>query len=208
VLLFRFLKQLSNNNHNDRENAFSYISALIFVTVIGISLTAGSTYWSTIVKREKEKELLFRGDQIRRAIESYYQGAPGGGGTQYPNSLKDLLKDPRYLTTRRYLRKNYADPMTKDGQWGLITAPGGKIKGIFSKSKEKPLKVGNFQEDYKNFEKAVKYSDWKFVYPIEKEAGASSIPASGKTIEEESARSVDEEKFVREEELEQEDLEP
>jgi len=150
-----------------RESAFSYISALIFVTVIGISLTAGSTYWSTIIKREKEKELLFRGDQIQKAIESYYNGAPGGGGSQYPASLNDLLKDPRYLVTQRHLRKIYKDPMTKDGQWGLITVQGGRIKGVFSKSVEKPLKVGNFPEKYKNFEKADKYSDWRFVYPSE-----------------------------------------
>ena len=168
------------------EKAFSYLSALAFVAIMGVSLSAGGTYWSTVVKREKEKELLFRGDQIRRAIESYYKGAPGGGGTQYPGSLNDLLKDSRYLATQRYLRKAYPDPMTKDGQWGLIMAPGGKIKGVFSKSKEKPLKVGNFSEDYKSFENAEKYSDWRFVYPLEKSAAASPIPGSAKTKGEQS----------------------
>jgi type II secretory pathway pseudopilin PulG len=163
---------------------------------MGISLTAGGTYWSTVIKREKEKELLFRGGQIRRAIESYYNGAPGGGGTQYPVSLNDLLKDSRYLATQRYLRKVYLDPMTKDGQWGLVMAPGGKIKGVFSKSKEKPLKVGNFSEDNKSFEKAEKYSDWKFVYPVEKVAAASPQRAS------ESAEA--EEQVEREEPVEEE----
>ena len=164
-----------------RENAFSYISALIFVTVIGISLTSGSAYWSTIIKREKERELLFRGDQIRRAIESYYKGAPGGGGSQYPVSLNDLLKDPRYLVPKRYLRRIYKDPMTEDGQWGLIMAPGARIKGVFSNSKEEPLKVGNFPNDYKIFEKAATYSDWRFVYTPEKEGVAS--PTKGKPDE-------------------------
>jgi len=166
------------------ESAFSYISALIFVAVIGISLTSGSTYWSTVIKREKEKELLFRGDQIRKAIGSYYNGAPGGAGSQYPASLNDLLKDPRYLTTQRHLRKIYKDPMTKDGQWGLIKVQGERIKGVFSKSEEKPFKTGNFPAEYEDFEKAVKYSDWKFVYPSEKEENASS--GSGKSNEGES----------------------
>jgi type II secretory pathway pseudopilin PulG len=178
------------------EKAFSYLSALVFVAIMGISLTAGGTYWSTVLKREKEKELLFRGDQIRSAIESYYKGAPGGGGAQYPGSLDDLLKDSRYLATQRYLRKVYLDPMTKDGQWGLIMAPGGKIKGVFSKSKEKPLKVGNFPEDYKSFENAEKYSDWRFAYPLEKGAAASSTPASAKTKKEEP---VQEEELIEEE---------
>ncbi|MBN1624927.1 MAG: type II secretion system protein [Deltaproteobacteria bacterium] len=175
-----------------KENAFSYIAALIFVTVIGISLTSGSAYWSTIIKREKEKELLFRGDQIRRAIESYYNGVPGGGGSQYPASLNDLLKDPRYLTTQRHLRKIYKDPMTKDGEWGLITVQGGRIKGVFSKGVGTPVKTGNFPDEYEDFEKAVKYSDWKFVYPSEKEKTTSSMKeknvssGSGKSNEGES----------------------
>jgi type II secretory pathway pseudopilin PulG len=173
----KFFQQLSKNNYIYRQNAFSYISALVFVTVIGISLTTGSAYWSTIIKREKEKELLFRGDQIQRAIEAYYKSAPGGG-SQYPSSLNDLLKDTRYPSTKRYLRKIYKDPMTKDGQWGIVFASGGRIKGIFSDSKEKPLKVGNFSDNYKNFEKAKTYSDWKFVFPLEKEVDSSSLPAS------------------------------
>jgi type II secretory pathway pseudopilin PulG len=160
------------------ESAFTYITALIFVMIIGISLTTGSAYWSTIVAREKEKELLFRGDQIRKAIESYYNGAPGGGSNQYPASFNDLLKDSRYLATRRYLRKIYKDPMTKDGQWGFIRAPGGRIKGVFSLSKEQPLKVGDFTKDYASFENASVYSEWRFVYPIEIKTSDSSTKAS------------------------------
>jgi type II secretory pathway pseudopilin PulG len=164
----------------NKNDAFTYITALIFVMVIGISLTTGSAYWSTIVAREKEKELLFRGDQIRRAIESYYNGAPGGGSKQYPASLNDLLKDSRYLATRRYLRKIYKDPVTKDGQWGLIKAPGGRIKGVFSHSREQPIKVGDFPQDYASFENAGKYSDWRFVYPLEvKTAGPSAGASKG-----------------------------
>lgn len=185
--IISFFRQHEKKNIQYKgQSAFSYLSALVFVAVMGVSLSAGGIYWSTAVKREKEKELLFRGDQIRRAIESYYKGAPGGGGAQYPGTLNDLLKDPRYLVTQRYLRKVYQDPMTRDGQWGLIMAPGGKIKGVFSKSKEKPLKVGNFTEDYKSFENAEKYSDWKFVYPFEKIAAGSPVSVSVKTGEEET----------------------
>ena len=152
---------------------FSYISALIFVSVMGISLTAASTYWSTIIKRDKEQELLFRGDQIRRAIESYFNGGPGGKGEQYPGSLKDLLKDPRYPSMTKHLRKIYEDPMTDDGQWGIIMASGGRIKGVFSKSKDKPLKIGDFPKGYESFENAEKYSDWKFTHPLEKKSASA-----------------------------------
>ena len=154
-------------NRLRKKDAFSYVSALVLVSVMGISLVPVSTYWSTIAKREKEKELLFRGDQIRRAIESYFNGVPGKGGSQYPGSLKELIKDPRYPTPKRHLRKLYKDPMDVGSEWSFIMTKGGRIKGVFSKSKEKPLKVGNFPVGYESFEKAKTYSDWKFVHPLE-----------------------------------------
>lgn len=160
-----------SHKHSDSEwcqKGFSYISALIFVAIIGITLTTGSRYWSTIIKREKEQELLFRGDQIRKAIESYYKIAPSGRRDQYPQTLNDLLKDPRFPTTQRHLRKIYKDPITNNGEWGIILAPNRRIKGVFSKSKDIPLKTGNFPSVYKDFEKATTYSDWKFVYTPEK----------------------------------------
>ena len=147
-----------------RNRGFTYLSALIVVVVSGIALTAASQYWSNIAKREREKELLFRGDQIRRAIASYYNGAPAGQPHAYPGTLKDLLKDPRFLEIHRHLRKFYRDPMTREGIWGLVLAEGGGVKGIFSKSTEKPLKIGGFPTEYQSFEKAKTYSDWKFIY--------------------------------------------
>jgi len=153
---------------------FTYIGALILVVITGIALTAASTYWSTTVRREKEAELLFRGDQIRKAIASYYTKSPSGWAHTYPSSLKDLLKDPRYPSTMRHLRRIYRDPMTEDGRWGLILDDKGCIKGVFSKSRDKPLKTGGFPEEYASFEKAKTYSDWKFVYvPETKKGGAT-----------------------------------
>jgi type II secretory pathway pseudopilin PulG len=187
-----------------KDDAFTYITALIFVMVIGITLTTGSAYWSTIMKREKEKELLFRGDQICRAIEGYYNGAPGGGSKIYPASLNDLLKDSRYLATKRYLRKIFKDPMTREGQWGLIKAPGGKIKGVYSLSKDPPLKTADFQKDYAVFEMAETYSDWRFVYPPEIESTASKTQATKDTKSGASStkgdESVQEEQQQKEEE--------
>ena len=66
--------------------------------------------------------------------------------------------------------------MTEDGQWGMVIKEGGRIKGVFSKSQEKPQKVGNFPPGYEGFENAEKYSDWKFTHPLEKKA--PSTPAT------------------------------
>jgi len=48
-------------------------SVMMLVVVMGIALSMTGRYWSTVAKREKEEELLFRGDQIKKGIEQYYK---------------------------------------------------------------------------------------------------------------------------------------
>lgn len=158
-----FFKDLMSNR-----KGFTLLGVLAFLVVAGIALTAASKYWSTVIKREKEEELLFRGDQIKTAITSYYKNTPKGKRPSYPRNLENLLRDPRFLTVRRHLRKIYKDPVTEDGTWGLIRDSKGGVKGVFSKSKAKPIKTGNFSKEYEDFEKAKTYSDWKFVHKKEK----------------------------------------
>jgi type II secretory pathway pseudopilin PulG len=142
---------------------------------MGIALSAASRYWSTIVKRDREEELLFRGDQIRRAIDAYYKEQAGGRKSRYPRGLEDLLKDPRFPGTRRHLRRVYRDPMTRDGRWGIVRDSAGGVKGVFSKSKESPLKVGNFPAPYEAFEEAKTYLDWKFVHEREQKGKTKTM---------------------------------
>lgn len=40
---------------------------------MGIALAVTGEVWHIALKREKEHELLFVGDQLRRAINSYYE---------------------------------------------------------------------------------------------------------------------------------------
>ena len=144
-------------------DGFTYITVLILMVVTGIALIGVSRSWRTIIQREQEAELLFRGDQIRKAIESYYKA----GNTdikKYPAELADLLKDPRFLVTKRHLRKLYPDPFARDGKWSLIRDTNGRLKGVHSNGHGKPLKTGNFSEENSGFQKKEKYSDWHFLY--------------------------------------------
>jgi type II secretory pathway pseudopilin PulG len=161
-------KKIQYGHNMLNRKGFTLIGVLAFIVVTGISLTAASKYWSTVIKREKEEELLFRGDQIKSAITSYYKHTPKGRTPSYPRNLEDLLKDSRFMSVRRHLRKVYKDPATEDGTWGLIKDSKGGVKGVFSQSKSKPIKTGNFSEEYKDFEKAKTYSDWRFVHKKEK----------------------------------------
>ena len=132
--------------------------------LFSIALMQANRYWSTILLREREQELLFRGNQIQQAIKSFYHSAPNEKDAMYPSNLNLLLKDNRYLTVKRHLRKLYKDPMTPGGAWGLVRDDTGMIKGVFSKSKGKPFKKAGFPEKYKDFEKAKTYSGWRFIY--------------------------------------------
>ena len=70
---------------------FAYLALLVAISIIGISLGAAGKYWQNVAVREKEEELLFRGDQYRKAIERYYYALPGR--RQYPATIDNLIKD-------------------------------------------------------------------------------------------------------------------
>jgi type II secretory pathway pseudopilin PulG len=138
------------------------LAALFMVAILSGGLALAGEVWETSAKREKEAELLFIGNQYRRAIERYYESTPGGV-TRYPRTLEELLADPRQPSLRRHLRRLYPDPFGNK-EWGLVKAPDGGISGVYSLSEEPPLKTGNFRLPDAGFESAKRYSDWKFVY--------------------------------------------
>ena len=151
-------------HHVRRQGGFTYIALLLAIALHGAVLAAAGSVWHTAQKRESERELLFIGDQFRRAIRAYAQSGPGIKG-QLPKTLDELLLDPRFPGTKRHLRKIFVDPVTWKAEWGLVKTPDGNaIIGVYSLSEEAPLKTTNFQLDDQAFEGAAKYSEWKFVY--------------------------------------------
>lgn len=145
-----------------RDRGFTYVGVLVLVAVMGIGLAASGQIWHTAQQRERERELLFIGQQFRLALDRYARHTPGQA-RRAPLRLEELLQDPRHPGIHRYLRKIYVDPMTGSAQWGLVTGPGGEIYGVHSLSGEEPLKKSNFALADRNFEGAMKYSDWVFM---------------------------------------------
>jgi len=145
------------------QRGFTYLIAMFAVAIAGLLLSVTSEVSSHSRQREKEKELLYVGDQFREAIALFYQRTPGAV-KRYPEKLEDLLEDKRYLSMQRYLRKIHADPMTGKSQWGTIDAPGGGIMGVHSLSDQRPIKSANFDTGDQTFAGAQRYSDWKFLF--------------------------------------------
>lgn len=146
---------------------------LVMVVVTGLAAGLAGTSWRSIMQQVKEDELLWRGDQYRRAIESYY-GVNHGGVQRYPARLEDLLRDPRALQPVRHIRRLYPDPFTGE-DWVIIKDPGGGIRGVRSSSEEEPFKKDGFPEEYESFTDREKYSEWEFAYtPPKKNKGTST----------------------------------
>lgn len=142
---------------------FTYIGLLIFIALMGIALAGTGMVWHTQLRRENERDLLFVGDQFRRAIGQYYERSPGGD-KRFPQSLDDLLLDKRYAATQRYLRRVYPDPITGKAEWGFVKGPEDRIMGVFSLSEDAPFKRAGFPTRYEDFEGVEHYREWRFVY--------------------------------------------
>ena len=112
-------------------------------------------------QRAREAELIFVGNEFRRAIALFYYRTPGPAH-EHPGSLDELLEDPRYPGTQRYLRRIYRDPVTGKAEWGLIMGPGGRIMGVHSLSDRQPIKSGNFSAVNREFADKSSYREWQF----------------------------------------------
>lgn len=77
---------------------------LVGMAVAAILMTAALPTWRQMVRREREAELIFRGQQYVRAITLFQRKS--GPGTLPP--------DLDTLVNGRFLRKKFKDPITND----------------------------------------------------------------------------------------------
>jgi type II secretory pathway pseudopilin PulG len=149
---------------------FTYVALLVAIVIIGISLGAAGKYWSNVMQREREEELLFRGDQYRLAIERYYlANCPKSIGpcpkSVLPQSIENLLSDDRFPQAKRHLRQQYKDPMTgQDFELIRDQLVGNRITGVYSSSTRTVIRTTGFPDPYQSFEGKTSYSEWKFFY--------------------------------------------
>jgi hypothetical protein len=127
-----------------RLKGFAYLAVLFLVAAISISIGVVSQHAYTLLKREKELEWFFVGQQYQRAIASYYQQSPNGL-KELPNKVEDLVLDKRFIAPTRHLRKAYADPLTGEA-WGQVTDEDGKISGFYSRSQQPVFLVHQLQQ--------------------------------------------------------------
>lgn len=145
-----------------RESGFTYIGVLLLVTVVGLWLAATGTVWHLEVQRDKERELLYIGNQFRDALDRY-AASTVGSARRFPLRLEDLVLDERFAAKRRHLRRIYRDPMTGREDWGVIRTGDGQIIGVHSLSTEVPVKRANFAIRDLAFTSKANYGQWVFM---------------------------------------------
>ncbi|MFM9888719.1 MAG: hypothetical protein ACKVQT_37325 [Burkholderiales bacterium] len=153
----------ATTSSNAGEHGFTYVGLLLFIVLASAALLSTATMTSTMVKRDREADLLFIGAEFRRAIGRYVDASPAAAKT-YPRSLEDLVHDKRFPTAVRHLRKIYPDPMMNNFNWGIVKLADGGIVGVHSLSDGRPLKVGNFGPEDASLANKTRYSEWRFVH--------------------------------------------
>jgi hypothetical protein len=106
------------------ERGFALLVVIFLLTVFFVATLAVAPNILTEGRREKEKEMIWRGKQYTRGVKLYYRKMG-----KFPTSLDDLTK-PK-LGSLRFMRQAYKDPMNKeDGSWRFIyVGPAGQLIG-------------------------------------------------------------------------------
>ena len=178
--------------HDRRESGYAMAALIVGLAVMAVVMTAAMPVWKHLAQREKEEELVFRGEQIAHSIGMFQRRFANA----YPASVDVLVQ-------QRFLRKKYKDPITNDdfvpipqgqaaaaqpgqapgapaqqqgrGQQptaagpGPINGPTGGIIGVTSKSKEESIRL------YKG---RSHYNEWAFIYAPPAAAPGAGAPGA------------------------------
>src|SRR5205085_9550732 len=93
-----------------RADGYAMAALLVALTIMAVFLGMALPAWRTASQREKETELIFRGQQYARAITLFQR--------KYANTFPPNVD---ILLNEHFLRKKYKDPIT-DGEFQVVYA--------------------------------------------------------------------------------------
>jgi type II secretory pathway pseudopilin PulG len=183
-------------NYNSRMNlagkasnrGYAMAALLVAMAVMAVMLTVAMPTWNQMIRRDKEEELIFRGNQYARAINLYQR--------RFANASPPTID---VLVEQRLLRKKFRDPMSteKSGEFQLLyvsnsapssrqggasqlgvgsssgigsvlgTTPTGGIAGVTSKNKSESIRTFNGKNHY---------NEWQFVGMQQSAQGGAGGP--------------------------------
>lgn len=90
------------------EAGFSLVGALAGITIMLTLMAMAMPAWRYVMQDDREEELIFRGSAIADAI------------ARCQRETRSLPVSLDFLVKKKFLRKEYTDPMSKHGRWRLI----------------------------------------------------------------------------------------
>jgi type II secretory pathway pseudopilin PulG len=93
------------------QRGYALIGVIVACTLLLIALAAVAPRIGTQIKRDREEELVHRGNAYVRAIQLYYRKFQ-----RFPANIEQLEN----TNNLRFLRKRFPDPVTGKEEWRLI----------------------------------------------------------------------------------------
>ena len=128
--------RLSRRATRRRQAGYALLMVIFLGALMLIAVAAVAPNILTQGRREREEEMIWRGNQYVRAIRSYYRK-----NGRFPTSIDDLAEKKQQI---RFLRQRYPDPMNRaDGKWRFIyIGPGGQLIGSLTRTSAIQLQGG------------------------------------------------------------------
>ena len=95
----------------ETQRGYILLAVMLLMTMMLLTLSIALPRIGQQIKREKEEELIHRGNEYKNAIRKFYRK-----NGRYPVTLEDLEK----ANNMRFLRKRYVDPFTGKDDWRLL----------------------------------------------------------------------------------------
>ncbi len=110
------------------EGGYTLVALLALMSLLALFALSAAPSLRQQAQREREKEAIFRGEQVADAIRDYYvyrSTTSGGAGEQaLPTSMDQLLEGipvPGGTKKRQVLRPSAArDPLSSTGEWRTV----------------------------------------------------------------------------------------
>lgn len=113
------------------------VSLIASLAIFAILSTMAFQSWTSILRRDAEAEMIFRAEEIARALKRYQKDQG-----RLPSTLDELMEAGN--RGQYFLRKAYEDPLADDGEWGLLyAAPGGGVYDPNAPGATAPMQLGD-----------------------------------------------------------------
>jgi len=122
------------NRKSNGEGGYALVALLVVMSLLALFAMSAALNVKQQTQREREKESIFRGEQVADAIRSFYRSRGGQGVNSLPTNMDQLLEGiqiPGRTKKLQILRTAAAkDPLSSSGEWKLIAPTSQDFAGL------------------------------------------------------------------------------